>query len=162
MMKRNDGFTLIELLCAIVAGSIVTAATATILLLGLRMNANATKMATQDNKVVIGLTVLGNIAKENGNIQVLSEGEKWEVRSGLDENTDGKNDTLLYSYAEGNITTASGAVLFENLDSAIATWDVGKKILKLEISPKESEIFCSTVYCPVVITEATPSIPKTP
>ena len=58
MIKRNEGFTLVELLCAIVAGSIVTAATATILLLGLRMNANASRMATEDNKAVICLSVM--------------------------------------------------------------------------------------------------------
>lgn len=109
-MKSNDGFTLVELLCAIVAGSIVTAATATILLLGLRMNSNASKMATQDNQAVICLTVMENLIKEN-KIK-LADGEFTEIKVIDDNNI----ETSLITYSsDKNVETSSGAVLLEDV-----------------------------------------------
>lgn len=110
MMKRNDGFTLVELLCAIVAGSIVTAATATILLLGLRMNANANTMATKDNQAVICLTVMENLVKEN----TLSM-EEGKIVTEIKITDETGIEQTLFSFADGKIKTSTGAVLLENV-----------------------------------------------
>lgn len=133
-MKRNDGFTLVELLCAIVAGSIVTAATATILLLGLRMNANATKTATQDNQVVIGLSVLSDIAKEN-KIEVVDNG----LTVSDDENTDpwsiidADTDQIYYGF-DGASIQVNGMPLIENVKYAsVVAPETGSSLLKITL-----------------------------
>lgn len=138
-MKHNDGFTLVEMLVAIVAGTIVTAAAATVLLLGMRMNAHASKMTTRQNQVRIGLTVLGTMAKENANIGAVTTDSGWEVKSG---------DEVLYTYDSGDhtISTKSDVVLLENVTASTADYD--DKLLTIKITI-DGETYQSAVYCPV-------------
>lgn len=149
MIKRNDGFTLVELLCAIVAGSIVTAATATILLLGLRLNANATNTATRDNQVVIGLSVLGDLAKEN-EIQVThtADSEQWAVKD--------KGGNTLYSYQPGDpgAICVNDVPLVENVSSASITGPDENRLLKIVLTV-DDEQYPLTVYCRMFTPPAT-------
>lgn len=118
MMKRNDGFTLVEMMVSIIAGTLATAAVATILLLGIRMNAKTSEIATRDNQVMIGLTVLGNIAKEN-EIVVDSEEtvsddnneDSWVVKNADD------NDVEYFSFSNGAINV-NNMPLIENVQYA--------------------------------------------
>ena len=64
MRKNNEGFTLVELLVVIVIGSLVTAAASTLLILGLRINAQSSRLAVQQNNVSLVLEVLGDIISE--------------------------------------------------------------------------------------------------
>lgn len=152
MIKRNDGFTLVELLCAIVAGSIVTAATATILLLGLRLNANATNTATRDNQVVIGLSVLGDLAKEN-DIEVTREATgAWSVKD--------KTGNVLYSYQSGNpgaICVSGNTPLIENVQAASIDGPDATGLLKIVLTV-DDEQYPLAVYCRMF----TPTEPSTP
>jgi len=127
MKKHNEGFTIVELLCAIVAGSIVTAATATILLLGLRMNANVNKMATEDNQAVICLTVMENMVKEHKVIMV--DGEFTEIKV-VDES---ENETALFTYSDRKIKTSSGAVLLEDVDKCVFEMKSGLLTIKFSL-----------------------------
>lgn len=134
MMKRNDGFTLIELLCAIVAGSIVTAATATILLLGLRMNANANKMATQDNQAVICLTVMENMLKSKNVVEVKEENGQRKINVKVDDT----NNEALFTYtADGKIKTSAEAVLLE--DVADCKFEINGNLLTIKLQLDEDE-----------------------
>lgn len=110
MIKRNDGFTLIEMMVSIIVGTIATAAIATLLLLGIRMNAKTSEIATQDNQAVICLTVMENLIKEN-KIK-LADGEFTEIKVIDDNNI----ETSLITYSsDKNVETSSGAVLLEDV-----------------------------------------------
>lgn len=152
MMKRNDGFTLVEMMVSIIAGTLATAAVATILLLGMRINAKTSEIATRDNQVMIGLTVLGNIAKESKDISTTGPDANgdWNVITSMDSDSDGNKD-MLFSYSKENasISVASGAVLLENVTYSDVTWDETRRLLRIEIEIDEKETFQSTIYCPV-------------
>lgn len=137
-MKRNDGFTLVELLCAIVAGSIVTAATATILLLGLRLNANANEMATQDNQAMICLTVMENMIKSKKVDSVVADKVIVKI--------DDSNSEALFTYYEldKKIVASSGAVLLEGVDGCEFLLENG--LLTIKLTLKETP-FIKTI-CP--------------
>ena len=75
--KSRDGFTLVELLTAIVAGSLVTAAALTLLLLGVRINRHSTDTIVDRNNVDIVLDALEKVATE-GNITRLELGDEME------------------------------------------------------------------------------------
>ena len=129
MIKRNEGFTLVELLCAIVAGSIVTAATATILLLGLRMNANASRMATEDNKAVICLSVMEEMIKEK-KVDV-SNSSSTEIKIVNEANA-------LFAYIDKKIKVPStGAVLLE--DVADCKFEINGNLLTIKLQLDEDE-----------------------
>ena len=64
MRKNNEGFTLVELLVVIVIGSLVTAAASTLLILGLRISTQSSRLAVQQNNVSMVLEVLGDIISE--------------------------------------------------------------------------------------------------
>lgn len=138
-MKYNDGFTLVELLCAIVAGSIVTAATATILLLGLRMNANANQMATQDNQAVVCLTVMENMIKSREVAGV--EDNK------INEKVDESNTVPLFTYSSEQIVASSGAVLLEGVKDCKFSMEEGLLTIKftLDETPLDETPFLKTV-----------------
>ena len=71
--RSKDGFTLVELMTAIVAGSLVTLAAATLLLLGVRINRHSTNTIIDRNNVDIVLDALEKVATE-GNITRLELG----------------------------------------------------------------------------------------
>ena len=142
-MKHNNGFTLVELLCAIVAGSIVTAATATILLLGLRMNANANEMATQDNQAVICLTVMENMIKEKNVVEVKEEDGQKKINVKVDDTT---TEALFTFTADGKIKTSAQAVLLEDVYACEFEMSADKKTIKIKLQlDKDEEPFVKTV-----------------
>lgn len=144
-MKRNEGFTLVELLCAIVAGSIVTAATATILLLGLRMNANASELATQDNQAVICLTVMENMLKSEHVVNVNEESDQKEINVKIDDTT---TDALFtYSSATKELRTSSGAVLLDDITDCEFSIEDGLLTIKLSLddTPLDETPFIKTI-----------------
>lgn len=141
MIKRNDGFTLVEMIVSIIAGTIATAAVATILLLGMRMNAKTAEIATRDNQIMIGLSVMGDIAKEN-NIEVVSVDATADLAK-LD-NTVGwsvKNkddDTIYYSY-ESEAICVNGVPLIENVDAASISGPDATGLLKIVLTVNDDQ-----------------------
>ena len=63
--RNRDGFTLVEMLVVILVGSIVTLATVTVLLLGVRMQKKTTNTVQQQNASRIILSSLNQLAAES-------------------------------------------------------------------------------------------------
>ena len=137
-MKRNDGFTLVELLCAIVAGSIVTAATATILLLGLRMNANANNMATKDNQAVICLSVMEEMIKNTNVVGTTNNGKQITAKD------ESNQDITLFKFESNKIVASSNAVLLDEVYKCEFLIDSGLLTIKLTLNEGD-EPFVKTI-----------------
>ena len=77
--RNRDGFTLVEMLIVILVGSIVTLATVTVLLLGVRMQKKATDTVQQQNASRIILSSLNQLAAENAIGKMISVTDSWYV-----------------------------------------------------------------------------------
>lgn len=156
-IRNNDGFTLVELLVTIVVASIVAAAAGTVLLMGIRLNANSTNTAQRQNTTRVFLSVMEDLAADGvldkivgtkeDNAAEGSENEVWYING-----SDG--DILFYydpvsqtiynggSLATGNYT--AGAPIIENVLSSY----IEKKDHILTISLEtEDGTYNSSVYC---------------
>lgn len=80
-LRNRDGFTLMELLVTIVAGSLVTLAATTVLLLGLRMNRHSMDTVKQQNTTRIVLSVLEDMASESSIKKVITTPDAWYICS---------------------------------------------------------------------------------
>lgn len=153
MMKRNDGFTLVEMLVSIIAGTLATAAVATLLLLGIRMNAKTSEIGTRDNQVVIGLTVLSDIAKENNIIvdgtDVANAGNEnpWSVKD--------QDENILFGYQpDKDAICVNDMPLIENVKSASIDGPSEKGLLKIVLTVDDEE-YPLSVYCRMYTPEFT-------
>lgn len=148
MTKRaNDGFTLVELLVSILAASIVTLAACTVLLLGVRINAQSTGVVTRQNTARVFMTALENMAAEGVIYGAETAGNgDWKV---LD---DAGNTVLSYNKEDGEISAKSG-VLLKNVDSSAVTMeDSGLLTCTVETADGAYEL---SVYCRTVDTAKT-------
>lgn len=147
MTKRaNEGFTLVELLVSILAASIVTLAACTVLLLGVRINAQSTGVITRQNTARVFMTALENMAAEGVIFGTETYEGNWKV---LDEEG---NAVLSYNKDEGEISAKSG-VLLKNVDSSTVTMeDSGLLTCTLETKDGKYEL---SVYCRTVDTAKT-------
>lgn len=147
-MKRNDGFTLVEMMVSIIAGTIATAAVATMLLLGIRMNAKTSEIATRDNQILIGLTVLSDLSKEN-EIVLEHEADK-EVSDDYNEDswTVKSDDEELFSFdPENNAVVVGGNALITDVTHAsIEGPDLDNGLLKITLVV-DGEKYPLTVRC---------------
>ena len=80
-MKRfnNEGYTLLELMITILIGSIITLATTTILLLGLRLNNESTDTVEKQNTARILLSALEDLATEGTIGEINYTTDSWEI-----------------------------------------------------------------------------------
>lgn len=117
MKRNNSGFTMVELLVTVAVSSIVLAAAASLMLLGLRVHQTTQKEAGEQQTVRIVLSALEDLSA-NGKIyrvEPLSDG--WQLQ-GKDSN--GAAGAVLLRYNSGKLTsgTSGDQVLLDNLRGA--------------------------------------------
>lgn len=117
MKRNNSGFTMVELLVTVAVSSIVLAAAASLMLLGLRVHQTTQKEAGEQQTVRIVLSALEDLSASGKiyRVQPLSDG--WQLQG---KTADGKSGAVLLRYKSGKLTsgTSSDQVLLDNLRGA--------------------------------------------
>lgn len=131
MMKRNDGFTLVELLVVIVIGSLVTAAASTLLILGLRINAQSSRLAVQQNNVSMVLEVMGDIISEEA-VSVPSQTQILDAEG---------NDLVSF---DGTTVKVRGTELLKAEAFSVTSQENNLLHLTVKIDGKE---YTTSIYC---------------
>ena len=145
MMKRNDGFTLVELLVTIVVGTLVTAAASTLLLLGMRISAQASRLALDQYSAQLVMDVMGNIISQEATS--VSTGDSWTV---IGKN--GTEDIVLASYSDGVIFLMEKPLL-EEVESSNASQDANNpQLLTIEIKMEDGREYTTSIYCRLLST----------
>ena len=114
MKRNNSGFTMVELLVTVAVSSIVLAAAASLMLLGLRVHQTTQKEAGEQQTVRIVLSALEDLSASGKiyRVQPLSDG--WQLQG---KTADGKSGAVLLRYNSGNLTSGD-QVLLDNLRGA--------------------------------------------
>lgn len=117
MKRNNSGFTMVELLVTVAVSSIVLAAAASLMLLGLRVHQTTQKEAGEQQTVRIVLSALEDLSASGKiyRVQLLSDG--WQLQG---KTADGKSGAVLLRYKSGKLTsgTSGDQVLLDNLRGA--------------------------------------------
>lgn len=117
MKRNNSGFTMVELLVTVAVSSIVLAAAASLMLLGLRVHQTTQKEAGEQQTVRIVLSALEDLSASGKiyRVQPLSDG--WQLQG---KTADGKSGAVLLRYKSGKLTsgTSGDQVLLDNLRGA--------------------------------------------
>lgn len=117
MKRNNSGFTMVELLVTVAVSSIVLAAAASLMLLGLRVHQTTQKEAGEQQTVRIVLSALEDLSASGKiyRVQPLSDG--WQLQG---KTADGKSGAVLLRYKSGKLTsgTRGDQVLLDNLRGA--------------------------------------------
>ena len=117
MKRNNSGFTMVELLVTVAVSSIVLAAAASLMLLGLRVHQTTQKEAGEKQTVRIVLSALEDLSASGKiyRVQPLSDG--WQLQG---KTADGKSGAVLLRYKSGKLTsgTSGDQVLLDNLRGA--------------------------------------------
>ena len=117
MKQNNSGFTMVELLVTVAVSSIVLAAAASLMLLGLRVHQTTQKEAGEQQTVRIVLSALEDLSASGKiyRVQPLSDG--WQLQG---KTADGKSGAVLLRYKSGKLTsgTSGDQVLLDNLRGA--------------------------------------------
>ena len=117
-MKRNNiGFTMVELLVTVAVSSIVLAAAASLMLLGLRVHQTTQKEAGEQQTVRIVLSALEDLSASGKIYRVEPLSDGWQLQ-GKDSN--GTPGAVLLRYNSGTLTsgTSGDQVLLDNLRGA--------------------------------------------
>lgn len=117
MKRNNSGFTMVELLVTVAVSSIVLAAAASLMLLGLRVHQTTQKEAGEQQTVRIVLSALEDLSASGkiSRVEPLSDG--WQLQG---KTADGTPGAVLLRYNSGKLRSgASGdQVLLDNLRGA--------------------------------------------
>lgn len=117
MKRNNSGFTMVELLVTVAVSSIVLAAAASLMLLGLRVHQTTQKEAGEQQTVRIVLSALEDLSASGKiyRVQPLSDG--WQLQG---KTADGTPGAVLLRYNSGTLTsgTSGDQVLLDNLRGA--------------------------------------------
>ena len=117
MKRNNSGFTMVELLVTVAVSSIVLAAAASLMLLGLRVHQTTQKEAGEQQTVRIVLSALEDLSASGKiyRVQPLSDG--WQLQG---KTADGKSGAVLLRYNNGKLRsgTSGDQVLLDNLRGA--------------------------------------------
>lgn len=148
--KHNiDGYTLLELMITILIGSIITLATTTILLLGLRLNNESNETVTNQNTVRVLLTALEDVVTEGKIKKVDSTTSTWTIQSEGETNAE-TDDIIMFSYSAADKAIYSGSIESGNvlLEGVIAShvFISEDKVLTFSVETKHGT-YSSSVYC---------------
>lgn len=117
MKRNNSGFTMVELLVTVAVSSIVLAAAASLMLLGLRVHQTTQKEAGEQQTVRIVLSALEDLSASGkiSRVEPLSDG--WQLQG---KTADGTPGAVLLRYKSGKLTsgTSGDQVLLDNLRGA--------------------------------------------
>lgn len=117
MKRNNSGFTMVELLVTVAVSSIVLAAAASLMLLGLRVHQTTQKEAGEQQTVRIVLSALEDLSASGKISRVEPFSDGWRL---LGKTADGKSGAVLLRYNNGKLTsgTSGDQVLLDNLRGA--------------------------------------------
>ena len=117
MKRNNSGFTMVELLVTVAVSSIVLAAAASLMLLGLRVHQTTQKEAGEQQTVRIVLSALEDLSASGKIYRVEPLSDGWRL---LGKTADGKPGAVLLRYKSGKLTsgTSGDQVLLDNLRGA--------------------------------------------
>lgn len=117
MKRNNSGFTMVELLVTVAVSSIVLAAAASLMLLGLRVHQTTQKEAGEQQTVRIVLSALEDLSASGKISRVEPFSDGWRL---LGKTADGKSGAVLLRYKSGKLTsgTSGDQVLLDNLRGA--------------------------------------------
>lgn len=117
MKRNNSGFTMVELLVTVAVSSIVLAATASLMLLGLRVHQTTQKEAGEQQTVRIVLSALEDLSASGKIYRVEPFSDGWRL---LGKTSDGKSGAVLLRYNNGKLRSGGSGdqVLLDNLRGA--------------------------------------------
>ena len=117
MKRNNSGFTMVELLVTVAVSSIVLAAAASLMLLGLRVHQTTQKEAGEQQTVRIVLSALEDLSASGKIYRVQPLYDGWQLQG---KTADGKSGAVLLRYKSGKLTsgTSGDQVLLDNLRGA--------------------------------------------
>ena len=117
MKRNNSGFTMVELLVTVAVSSIVLAAAASLMLLGLRVHQTTQKEAGEQQTVRIVLSALEYLSASGKIYRVEPLSDGWQLQG---KTADGAAGAVLLRYKSGKLTsgTSGDQVLLDNLRGA--------------------------------------------
>ena len=117
MKRNNSGFTMVELLVTVAVSSIVLAAAASLMLLGLRVHQTTQKEAEEQQTVRIVLSALEELSASGKIYRVEPLSDGWRL---LGKTADGKPGAVLLRYNSGKLRSGGSGdqVLLDNLRGA--------------------------------------------
>lgn len=117
MKRNNSGFTMVELLVTVAVSSIVLAAAASLMLLGLRVHQTTQKEAGEQQTVRIVLSALEDLSASGKIYRVEPLSDGWQLQG---KTSDGTPGAVLLRYKSGKLTsgTSGDQVLLDNLRGA--------------------------------------------
>ena len=117
MKRNNSGFTMVELLVTVAVSSIVLAAAASLMLLGLRVHQTTQKGAGEQQTVRIVLSALEDLSASGKIYRVEPLSDGWQLQG---KTADGTPGAVLLRYNSGTLTsgTSGDQVLLDNLRGA--------------------------------------------
>lgn len=117
MKRNNSGFTMVELLVTVAVSSIVLAAAASLMLLGLRVHQTTQKEAGEQQTVRIVLSALVDLSASGKIYRVEPLSDGWQLQG---KTADGTPGAVLLRYNSGKLRsgTSGDQVLLDNLRGA--------------------------------------------
>lgn len=117
MKRNNSGYTMVELLVTVAVSSIVLAAAASLMLLGLRVHQTTQKEAGEQQTVRIVLSALEDLSASGKIYRVEPLSDGWQLQG---KTADGTPGAVLLRYNSGTLTsgTSGDQVLLDNLRGA--------------------------------------------
>ena len=117
MKRNNSGFTMVELLVTVAVSSIVLAAAASLMLLGLRVHQTTQKEAGEQQTVRIVLSALEDLSASGKIYRVEQLSDGWQLQG---KTADGTPGAILLRYNSGMLTSGGSGdqVLLDNLRGA--------------------------------------------
>lgn len=143
MKRNNSGFTMVELLMTVAVSSIVLAAAASLMLLGLRVHQTTQKEAGEQQTVRIVLSALEDLSASGKIYRVEQLSDGWQLQG---KTADGKSGAVLLRYKSGKLTsgTSGDQVLLDNLRGARV--DLNGSLVTFSFSTA-SHSYSTSVFC---------------
>lgn len=117
MKRNNSGFTMVEMLVTVAVSSIVLAAAASLMLLGLRVHQTTQKEAGEQQTVRIVLSALEDLSASGKIYRVEPLSDGWQLQG---KTADGTPGAVLLRYNNGKLRSGGSGdqVLLDNLRGA--------------------------------------------